>query len=354
MNKIDLVNKYYQAWVNKDIDSIKSILLENRFGVRNFFKAVIFNYDQLQKEFIKFELLQFDISNIEEQNNVLYCNLSFEYKYKDTVLNTSVIVKFVFKNNKIIRVYETPDNPKFTRVKCIVSYNGSIFKGMQIQPGLKTVQGDIEKGLKFLTGEDIKIHSSGRTDKGVHAMNQVFHFDTLSKIDPDKFGRVLNTYLPDSIYIKSSSRAHKTFHSRYDVKTKEYVYVINHKEYNPIQRDCEWFVPKFDKDIFNSELKKLVGTHDFTSFTKTEEDKIMVREIVDVKIDLTETHMHVSIIGKGFLRYMVRYLVGTLIDIAQGNTNLSILDYIELKNSSKVTCKAPSCGLYLKEVIYYE
>lgn len=354
MNKSDLVNKYYQAWVDKDLDLLKSILEEGKFGIRNFFKNVMFDFDDIINNFNKFDLLKFDISNLDEHNNVLYCNISFNYRYKKTNLNIFVIVKFVFKNDKIIRTYETLENLKYTRIKCVVSYNGSIFKGMQIQPGLRTVQGDIEKGLKFLTGEDIKIHSSGRTDKGVHAINQVFHFDTLSKIDPEKFGRVLNSYLPDSIYIKSSSKAHKTFHSRYDVKTKEYVYVINHKEYNPIQKDYEWFIPEFDIDIFTKELKTLIGVHDFTSFTKTEEEKIMIREIVDVKIKKTDTHIYVSIIGKGFLRYMVRYLIGTLIDIAQENTDLSILDYIDIKNSSKVTCKAPSCGLYLKEVIYYE
>ncbi len=80
----------------------------------------------------------------------------------------------------------------------------------------------------------------------------------------------------------------------------------------------------------------------------------MVREILDVKIKKTDTHLYISIIGKGFLRYMVRYLVGTLIEIAQGKTDKSILDFIDYKDSSKVTWKAPSTGLFLKEVIYYE
>ncbi|MCK5761529.1 MAG: tRNA pseudouridine(38-40) synthase TruA, partial [Candidatus Izimaplasma sp.] len=138
------------------------------------------------------------------------------------------------------------------------------------------------------------------------------------------------------------------------VLSKEYMYVINYKEYNPIQRNYEWFMQDFNLDILTRELNKLIGTHDFTSFTKTTEEKIMVREILDVKIRKTDSHISVSIIGKGFLRYMVRYLIGTLMEIAQGKTKYSITDFIDMKNSSAVVWKAPSAGLYLKEVIYYE
>ena len=311
-------------------------------------------FKEIEKEFLKFQLLSFLITDYKETNDVVYCNIVFQYEYNNTKLDSAVVVKFIFENSTIIKTYETQENSKYTRVKCIVSYNGSVFSGFQRQPNLRTVQGDIEKGLKFLTKEDITIHSSGRTDKGVHALNQVFHFDTLSKINPNNFGRVLNSYLPDSIYIKSSSKTHKTFHSRYDVLSKEYMYVINYDEYDPIKRDYEWFVSDFDIDVLTRELDKLIGIHDFTSFTKTEEDKEMVREIIDVKIIKTDSHLYISIIGKGFLRYMVRYLIGTLIEIAKGNIDNSILDFIEIKNSSEVRWKAPSCGLFLKEVIYHE
>ncbi len=354
MKKRDIINTYYQAWINEDIESLKNVLLENNFGIRNFFKDILFDFEMITKEFRKFGLLEYSLFNIEEFENILYCDLSLEYKYNKVILCATVKVKFVFKDNYIIKVYETFDNPKYTRIKCIVSYDGSIYSGFQRQLHLRTVQGDIEKALKYLTKEEITIQSSGRTDKGVHALNQVIHFDTLSKIEPTNFARVIKSYLPDSIYFKSSMEEHKTFHCRYDVFSKEYMYVINYKEYNPIQRNYEWFVQDFDLEVLTQELHKLIGVHDFTSFTKTTEDKIMVREIIDVKIKKTDTHLYISIIGKGFLRYMVRYLVGTLIEIAQGKSKHSILDFIEMKNSSMVTWKAPSGGLYLKEVKYYE
>jgi len=354
MKNIDIINDYYKSWVLKDIELLSNTLYENKFGIRNFFKSVIFNFDEIESEFKKFNLLDFKIDVIEETKNTMYCNITFKYEYKKNLLNMNVIAKIVFKDNLIIRVYETQDNPLYTRVKCVISYDGSIYSGFQRQLNLRTVQGDFEKGLKYLTNEEITIQSSGRTDKGVHALNQVIHFDTLSKIDPNNFFRVLKSYLPDSIYIKSSSREYKTFHSRYDVLSKEYMYVINYKEYNPIQRNYEWFVQDFDLDILKRELNKLIGIHDFTSFTKTTEDKIMIREILDVKIRKTDTHLYISIIGKGFLRYMVRYLIGTLIEIAQGKTEYSVIDFIDMKNSSAVVWKAPSSGLYLKEVIYYK
>jgi len=354
MKKTDVIKLYYKAWINKDSKALRNILSKDKFGIRNFFKNVIFSYEDIENEFQKFKLLDFSIRNIEEFYNILYCDVLLKYEYKKTILNAEVIVKFVFKKDKIIRIYESFDNPKYTRIKCVISYDGSIYSGFQRQLNLRTVQGDIEKGLKYLTKEDITISSSGRTDKGVHALNQVIHFDTLSKIEPKDFARVLRSYLPDSIYFKSSSKEHKTFHCRYDVLSKEYMYVINYKEYNPIQRNYEWFVQNFNLEILNKELNKLVGVHDFTSFTKTKEDKIMVREIIDVSLKKTDTHLYISIIAKGFLRYMVRYLIGTLIEISQGNSKYSITNFIDMKDSSKVTWKAPSCGLYLKEVIYYE
>ena len=354
MEKIDLIKKYYQSWINEDIESLKSCLNRPKFGIRNFFKDLLFSVKDIEFEFKKYKIVSYIISNFEKNDEVCYCDIVFEYIYKNTSLKVDVSTKIIFENNKIIRVFELLYNPNYTRIKCIVSYDGSVFSGFQRQLNERTVQGDIEKGLKYLTKEDITIHSSGRTDKGVHALNQVFHFDTLSKIDPNNFWRVLRSYLPDTIYIKSSSKVQNTFHSRFDVASKEYMYVINYKEYDPIKRNYEWFVKKFDIDIFTSELKKIVGTHDFSSFTKTNEDKEKIRTIYDVKIEKTDSHLFVSVIGKGFLRYMVRYLIGTMMEIASGNTKLSIIDFINLKNPSEVEWKAPGGGLYLKEVIHYE
>ncbi len=251
-------------------------------------------------------------------------------------------------------MFETIKKVGYTRIRCTVTYDGSTFSGFQRQPDLMTVQGEIEKALFYLTKEEITIHSSGRTDKGVHAINQTFHFDTLSKIEPNDFARVLRSYLPDSIYLKSSEKVHATFHSRYDSYSKEYVYKLNLGEYDPIQREYEWNVNDIDVVLLKKELSSIIGTHDFTSFTKTKEDKIMTRTIFDINVEEKGDYLYISIIGSGFLRYMVRYIIGTVVEIAKGNTKETLIDFINYKNSSEVKWKAPSSGLYLKEVIYYD
>ena len=353
MDKIKIINSYFEAFRAKDIKALKSILA-NGFGIRTFFGMLIFNYEDLESMYTKYSLIKTDLNNFEPSNDIVYVNVDIEYTLDSTRSKDSIVVKFVFENDKVIRVYETLKKEGYTRIKCTVTYDGSTFSGFQRQPDLMTVQGEIEKALFFLTKEEITIHSSGRTDKGVHAIGQTFHFDTLSKIEPNDFARVLRSYLPDTIYLTSSELAHPTFHSRYDSYSKEYVYKLNLGDYDPIQRNYEWNVDNINVDLLKKELLSIIGTHDFTSFTKTMEDKIMIRTIFDVKIKENGEYLLISIIGNGFLRYMVRYIIGTAVEIAKGNVKDSLLDFISYKNSSEVKWKAPSSGLYLKEVIYYE
>lgn len=353
MDKSTFINLYFEAYRTKDFKKIIS-LLGNGFGIRTFDKKLIFNYHDLEDLFNHYSLEGFDITSLEVSNNTVYVNTSIEYTLDSVFKKENIVSKFVFKDEKIIRVFEIKDLLGLTRIKCEVTYDGSSFCGFQRQPNLKTVQGEIEKALYYLTKEKITIHSSGRTDKGVHALKQVFHFDTLSSINPNDFARVLRSYLPDSIYLLNSEKVHPTFHSRYDSYSKEYVYKLNLGEYNPIQRNYEWNVNDIDIDILKRELSSIIGTYDFTSFTKTKENKNMIRTIYDVKIEKKANYLYVSIVGSGFLHYMVRYIVGTVIEISKGNVKESLLDFIAYKNSSLVKWKAPSSGLYLKEVIYNE
>ena len=353
MDKSKLVNSYFEAFRAKDMESLKLIFGEG-FGVRTFLGSLVFSFEAVGLLFDKYNLIDTNIINFDELNDIVYINAIVEYSIDSKVNSECIIVKFVFKDNLIIRAYETIKKVRHTRIKCNVTYDGSTFSGFQRQPDLMTVQGEIEKGLLHLTKEEITIHSSGRTDKGVHAINQVFHFDTLSKIKPVDFARVLRSFLPDSIYLISSEEVHPTFHSRYDAYSKEYVYKINIGEYDPIQRNYEWNASGLDLGVLKKEVLSIVGTHDFTSFTKTKEDKIMTRTIFDVKVEEKGSHIYISIIGSGFLRYMVRYIVGTAVEIAKGEVNDSLLNFISYKNSSEVKWKAPSSGLYLKEVKYYE
>jgi tRNA pseudouridine38-40 synthase len=162
---------------------------------------------------------------------------------------------------------------------------------------------------------------------------------------------ILNTYLPDSIYIKSTEEVDCTFHSRYDVKEKEYMYKINTIQYDPIQRNYEWFVPNLDIEKLNMDLQEIVGTHDFTSFTKTT-TKSTIRTIHNVSIKVENNYLYIHIKGSGFMRYMVRNIVGVLVAINKGKLKYSIKELIEKKDVNTLNDKAPASGLYLYNVKY--
>lgn len=353
MTKRKSIETYFEAFRTQDIDLLQT-LFDNELGVRSFLGDLVFSLSAIESLFNKYQLHTVTITEFIEQKDVVYINANVKYKYNLLDISEHIIGRFIFKDDLISRAYEAIEKVGYTRIMCTLTYDGSTYSGFQRQPGLLTVQGVLEKGLKFLTKEDITIYSSGRTDKGVHAINQTFHFDTLSKIKPIDFARVLGNYLPDSIYLKSSKFAHSTFHSRYDAYSKEYVYKINTGENNPIQRNYEWHVDGINIDILKKELKSIVGTHNFTSFTKTSEDKRMIRTILSVDIEEKGDFLIISIIGTGFLRYMVRYLVGTAVEISKGDIDETLLNFIYYKDSGKVLWKAPSCGLYLKKVTYFE
>ena len=155
------------------------------------------------------------------------------------------------------------------------SYDGSKYSGYQKQPKKKTIQSEIEKVLKKINSEQkVDIHASGRTDAGVHALNQKAHFDMDAKMSPDKLKHSINCLLPKDIYIKDIKEVNDDFHARFNVKAKEYVYKINMGEYNPLERNYVYqYNNRVDVTEIERAMKYLEGTHNFKSFTKTDEEK---------------------------------------------------------------------------------
>lgn len=239
------------------------------------------------------------------------------------------------------------------------SYDGSKYKGYQKQPKAKTVQGEIEKVLKTINNDKkVDISASGRTDAGVHALNQRAHFNLDTKITCEKLKNALNSLLPKDIYVKNIEEVDDDFHARFNVKAKEYIYKINMGEYDPIEKD---YVYQYNKrlDVVEIEraLKYLEGTHDFKSFTKADEEKEdYVRTIVQTNLirDVKNVnHITISFLGTGFLRYMVRNMVGVLIEIGEGKRKSEeILEILEAKDRRKAGITANPEGLYLKDVFY--
>ncbi len=235
------------------------------------------------------------------------------------------------------------------------SYDGSSFKGYQRQKGLKTVQGSIEEVLTSLNNKKVNLVSSGRTDIGVHAINQKAHFDLDINITLYGLRKVLNKKLNGEIYVKDVRIVDKSFHARYDVVSKTYSYYINTLEYNPIERNYVYqFNNKLDICRMKEALNLLVGCHDFRGFCfQCKEKENTIREIYDFSISENYGIIKLSITGNGFLRKMVRNVVGTLIEIATYKKEVSEITKI-LDNKGNYHNKkcVPGCGLYLENVIY--
>ena len=240
------------------------------------------------------------------------------------------------------------------------SYDGSRYKGYQKQLKQKTVQGEIEKALKTINSRKaVSIHASGRTDAGVHAYNQKAHFDLEMKhITPEKLRDALNSLLPKDIYIKKIELTDEDFHARFNVKAKEYIYIINIGEYNPIEKDYVYqYNKKLDVVEMQRALKYLEGTHDFKSFSKTDSEKDdYVRTIVQTNLirDLKNVNkITISFLGTGFLRYQVRNMVGVLLEVGEGKRKSEdVIRILEAKDRRKAGKTANPEGLYLKDVLY--
>lgn len=240
-----------------------------------------------------------------------------------------------------------------------MAYDGSGYKGYQKQPKEKTIQSEIEKALKTINGgKKVDIHASGRTDAGVHAYNQKAHFDLDKEMSVEQIKNGINSLIPDDIYIKSVETVAEDFHARFNVKAKEYIYIINLGEYNPIEKK---YVLQYNKklDLVEMEraMKYLEGTHSFKSFTKTDEEKDdFVRTIVQTNLirDMKNSNKIVlSFLGTGFMRYMVRNMVGTLLEVGEGKLKSEdIIDILKAEDRRRAGKTANSVGLYLKDVLY--
>jgi len=235
------------------------------------------------------------------------------------------------------------------------SYDGTNYNGYQKQVNKNTIQDNIEDNLSKILNQKISISSSGRTDAKVHAVNAKAHFDIDKKIDINKLRNSLNKLINNDIYIKDIIEVPNDFHARFNVIKKEYIYKINIGEYNPIDRN---YIYQYNKILDIKKMKKaskyLIGTHDFKSFTKVDQiEKDYTRTIYNINFKLKNNILEITFIGNGFLRYMVRNLVGILIEVGNDKREISeIKEILEAKDRIKAGITAPPEGLYLKNVKY--
>ena len=239
------------------------------------------------------------------------------------------------------------------------SYDGSNFSGYQKQPRERTVQACLENALKEINGgKAVSVCASGRTDAGVHAINQKAHFELDKKIETDKLLRGINSLLPEDIYVKSMKEVSDDFHARFNAIGKEYIYIINMGEYNPLERNYVYqYGKRLDLSAMERGLKYLEGEHNFKSFTKsTDEIEDYVRKISQTSIVRDSKDMNkiiITFVGTGFLRYMVRNMVGLIIEIGEGKRKPEdIIRILKEEDRTLAGKTAPACGLYLRNVFY--
>jgi len=237
-----------------------------------------------------------------------------------------------------------------------LSYNGSSFFGWQRQPNQLSVQEEIENAFTKLNSNiPVVVVGCGRTDTGVHAHHYVLHVDFLKINDLEQLVFKLNRILPSSIVIHSIKDTVSDFHARFHAISRTYRYFINTKK-NPFKIGLSWtFTQKLDFEAMNEAAKLLIGTKDFTSFSKVNTDvKTNICTVSKAQwIKLDDTNYYFEITADRFLRNMVRATVGTLIEVGEGKIQSNdIVGILEAKNRGAASLSVPAHGLFLWEVCY--
>lgn len=242
-------------------------------------------------------------------------------------------------------------------IKMTVEYDGSRYKGFQrLKDNEMTIQGKIESVLSKMTNEEIEIIGSGRTDMGVHAYGQVVNFKTNSSDSVEKIQKYLYEYLPEDIVIRDIEEVGDRFHSRYNAKSKVYLYRIDNKKFqDTFNRKYSYHVDKkLNIDLMREGSKFLIGEHDFTSFASSKsKKKSNVREVYSIDIQESKGFIEIYIEGNGFLYNMVRIITGALIDVGlKRKSPKEIKSILEAKNRTLASDTAPAKGLFLYKVKY--
>jgi tRNA pseudouridine38-40 synthase len=242
-------------------------------------------------------------------------------------------------------------------IRMILRYDGTHYLGWQSQRGGNTIQDILEERIRRITGEQVRLIAAGRTDTGVHALHQVCHFHARSELAPESLRRGLNSLLPADILVSKIEYAPPDFHARYSVRSKLYEYrLLNRQDPDPFLRFHTWHVPS---PLNLSEIERcmslLVGEHDFSSFMSSGSGvRDAVRHLMKAEIQASEGGLlFMSFQADGFLRHMVRNLVGTLVEVGKGRRDAEgFLEIFRAEDRRVAGVRAPAHGLFLKMVFY--
>lgn len=233
-----------------------------------------------------------------------------------------------------------------------IAYDGSKFNGFQRLNEEKSVQAEIENALTIINKSEVRVKGAGRTDRGVHANGQCVSFKLDVDINPNGLRKALNSLLEPYIYVKSVKEVDESFHARFSVKRKTYIYKINLGEYNPCLSDyvyqCKY---KLDVSKMKEVSKLYLGVHDFHNFVCDDRDDYKAI-IYSIDFYMTGDILNIKFVGKSFYRYMVRNLVGEMVEVARGKKKVADVEnmLVTSKKIFPVTIKAN--GLYLDNIEY--
>ncbi|MBU0946471.1 MAG: tRNA pseudouridine(38-40) synthase TruA [Proteobacteria bacterium] len=249
-------------------------------------------------------------------------------------------------------------------IKLTIAYDGTSFGGWQKQNNAPTIQGEIEKRLQVLTNTNpVTLHGAGRTDAGVHALAMVANFHTLSSITLPQLSRALNSMLPMTIRILAAEAVSQDFHARFSAHCKTYIYKIETGAIqSPMHRLYSVHVPSsLSMEKMKNCLHLLTGSHDFASFEASgSRDKSIttgrgsIRTLHEALVSETGAEaLEFTFTGDGFLRHMVRNIMGTVLDVGKGRTSLADFKRIlAAKDRSAAGATAPAHGLFLQSIRY--
>ena len=238
-----------------------------------------------------------------------------------------------------------------------LAYRGTNYHGWQIQPNASSVQEEMELRLSRLMGNNpVSVVGCGRTDTGVHASYYVLHFDVFKELDAEQLVYKLNKMLPDDVGVFSAQKVSEEFHARFSATSRTYHYFVHQKK-DPFSLDSYFLGPEIDFQAMNQAATILLGKQDFTSFSKLHTDvktNICTVSRAEWK-QLNEHQWHFEITADRFLRNMVRAVVGTLLEVGNGNLNpKDLVKIIESKDRGEAKLSVPAKGLFLVDIRYPE
>lgn len=242
-----------------------------------------------------------------------------------------------------------------TTVRLDIEYDGSGFRGWARQPGLRTVQGELEAALATVLREPVELTVAGRTDTGVHALGQVASFETEAEVSGD-LARRLNGVGPDDIAVTAAMPVADGFDARRDAKSRTYRYrILARPSPSPFELGrALWWSHRIDRDALSACASALLGTHDFTAFTPTQTDHVRFdRDILSAAWTFSDDLASFQITADAFMRNMVRVLVGTMLEVGSGRRTLNSFEKL-LRGAPRSAAgdTAPPHGLYLESVSY--